>query len=101
MTVEAEPHDRKVEEFLKSVGAANYPHAHGRSLYDHLKGTRDILRCWSQPFAIRTAGLLHSIYSTDVYRLQVLKVSERERLQSLIGKDAERLVYLFHKLPRQ
>ena len=101
MTVEAEPHDRKLEEFLKSVGAANYPHAHGRSLYDHLKGTRDILRCWSQPFAIQTAGLLHSIYSTDVYRLQVLNIRERERLQSLIGKKAEQLVYLFHKLPRQ
>lgn len=92
--------DRRLEGFLQSVGASRHPHRQ-RSLYDHLIGTRDILRCWSQPFWIQTAGLFHSIYSTDVYRRQVLDVSERARLQDLIGKRAEQLVYLFHKLPRQ
>src|SRR5215217_8781655 len=95
------PDDRKLEDFLISIGAASYPHGHGRTLYDHLKGTRDILRGWSQPLWIETAGLFHSIYSTDVYRRQVLDISERERLQALIGNKAEHLVYLFHKLPRQ
>jgi len=96
-----EPYDRKFESFLRSIEASSYPHGYDRSLYDHLRGTRDILRCWSQPFWIQTAGLFHSIYSTDVYRRQVLDVSERGPLQDLIGKRAEHLVYLFHKSPRQ
>lgn len=96
-----ESEDRRLETFLQTVGARANPHGHGRSLYDHLKGTRDVLRCWSQPFWIQTAGLFHSIYSTDVYRRQVLDVNQRERLQDVIGKKAEQLVYLFHKLPRQ
>lgn len=96
-----EAHERKLEDFLQSIEASSFPHGYGRSLYNHLTGTRDILRCWSQPFWIQTAGLFHSIYSTDVYRRQVLDVSKREQLQDLIGKRAEQLVYLFHKLPRQ
>jgi hypothetical protein len=96
-----ESQDKKLEGVLQSIGTSGYPHTNGRSLYDHLTGTRDILRCWSQPFWIQTAGLFHSIYSTDVHSRQVLDMGEREQLQSLIGKRAEQLVYLFHKLPRR
>ena len=75
-----EPEDGQLEGFLQSVGASLYPHAHGRSLYDHLIGTRNILRCWSQPFWIQAAGLFHSVYSSDVYRQQVLDADQREHL---------------------
>src|SRR4051812_38453763 len=96
-----EPEDGRLDATLQSFGAALYPHAHGRSLYDHLTGTRNILRSWSQPFWIQAAGLFHSIYSSDVYRQRVLDVNQREQLRALVGKRAEHLVYLFSKVPRQ
>lgn len=48
-----ESEDRRLETFLQTVGARANPHGHGRSLYDHLKGTRDVgcciprKRCWT------------------------------------------------------
>jgi hypothetical protein len=95
-----EPKDEQLQEILKTIGAWQFPHAHGRSLAVHLLGTREILRCWSQPFWIQAAGLFHSIYSSDVYRPTVLGIERRSWLQSVIGKDAEQLVYLFHSIQR-
>lgn len=95
-----EPNDDQLDQVLQNIGAFQYAHAHGRSLRDHLTGTRNILRSWSQPFWIQAAGLFHSIYSTDVYRPQVLDIANRERLRAVIGKKAERLVYLFCSVSR-
>jgi Aspartyl/Asparaginyl beta-hydroxylase/Domain of unknown function (DUF6817) len=95
-----EPNDEQLHKVLKTIGAWQFPHAHGRSLAIHLLGTREILRSWSQPFWIQAAGLFHSIYSNDVYRPKVLGIEHRAWLQSVIGKDAEQLVYLFHSIQR-
>jgi aspartate beta-hydroxylase len=95
-----EPGDEQLDEVMRTIGAWQYPHAHGRSLAIHLIGTRDILRSWFQPFWIQAAGLFHSIYSNDVYRPKVLDIEQRSWLQSVIGRDAEQLVYLFHCVPR-
>lgn len=96
-----EPEDKQLDESLRSIGTQDYSHAHGKSLYTHLTGTKNILRVWSQPFWIQAAGLFHSVYSTDIYQHKVLDTKQREQLKSIIGSKAERLVYLFCNIPRQ
>lgn len=76
-------------------------HANGRSLVDHLVGTRDVLRAWKQPDWLQTAGLFHSVYSTEFYQTAVLSIANRPGLRALIGAKAERIVYLFCVLQRE
>jgi len=83
-----------IERTLTEITRA-LPHAHGRPLAAHLRGTREILRAWQQPMWIQLGGLFHSIYGTDDYRNSALAISQREDLRLLIGKRAERLAYLF------
>jgi hypothetical protein len=80
-------------EFLQSVGADRLEHGRGY-LLDHLLNTKRVLSAWSEPLWIQEAGALHSAYSTDVYRRQLLGLHERERLRAVVGDRAEHLVYL-------
>ena len=89
-----------VEEFLDRSGARQLPHAHGRTLRDHLVGTRGILKRWLQPRWIQNAGAVHSVYSTAVYRRQLLPLSRRDEVRAVVGERAERLAYLFCVLDR-
>lgn len=89
-----------VHELLHSMGAEQFPHGNGRSLYDHLAGTHAILQCWSQPDWICDAGALHSIYGTEVYQLQLAPMARRCEIQAAVGPRAERLAYLFGIVPR-
>jgi hypothetical protein len=89
-------------QFLEEAGAQRFPHAHSRSLLEHLLGTRSILIAWGQPVLLQRAGLFHSVYSTDVYRRELLSRSfDRGKLIDLIGPAAERVVYLFSTVPRK
>jgi hypothetical protein len=92
---------RSVEEFLQEIGAYEFPHANGRTLYDHLVGTRDILRVWSQPEWVCDAGALHSVYGTDIYQKQLLTPARRVDVQAVAGARSERLAYLFGVIPRR
>jgi aspartate beta-hydroxylase len=67
-------------------------------LYEHLCGVASVLRAWKQPETVCVAGMFHSIYSTDKFQHATLSISERPRLQSAIGLEPERLVYLFASL---
>lgn len=89
-----------VDSFLQEKGASEFPHGHGRSLYEHLLGTRAILRRWAQPEWVCNAGALHSIYGTDVYRQQLVSIDCRLEVQNLIGPKAERLAYLLGTVSR-
>jgi Aspartyl/Asparaginyl beta-hydroxylase len=91
----------RVEEFLLAAGADRFRHAHGRSLMDHLLGTRDIMRRWLQPQLLQDAAAFHSVYSTEVYRSQLLTRTQREEVAAVIGERAERLAFLFGALPRR
>lgn len=82
-------HHRK---FLIELDADKTRHS-GRVLYQHLKGTHDLLRDWDQPEDVCLAGLFHSIYGTDLFKHQSLK--DRGRLVEMIGVKAELLVHLF------
>lgn len=88
-----------LHDFLIQLGAAAVPHS-GRSLYEHLCGVNSILRAWEQAESVCAAGMFHSIYSTEKFRHTTLPMSERSRLQAVIGEEAEQLVYLFATLPR-
>ncbi len=93
--------DAGAVEFLRRAGADRLAHAHGRMLWQHLIGTREILRRWLQPAWLQDAGALHSIYATDVYQEQLVPLSRRDEVRAAVGARAERLAYLFCALSRQ
>jgi aspartate beta-hydroxylase len=90
-----------VEAFLLAEGAGELPHARGRTLDEHLLGTREILRRWSLPDWLCDAGALHSIYGTDIYRHQLIPIERRSEVRALVGEKAERLSYLFATVSRR
>jgi hypothetical protein len=85
----------RIAAFLRDRRAQDFPHARGRSLFDHLLGTRNILARWSQPATVQIAGLLHSIYATDKYDRQLIEFACRPQVEALAGARAERLAFLF------
>jgi aspartyl/asparaginyl beta-hydroxylase (cupin superfamily) len=89
-----------IGKYLRNAGAQQFVHAHGRTLYDHLIGTQEILRRWLQPRWLQDAGAMHSVYSTDVYRKQLVRLSKRDEVRAVVGERAERLAYLFCVLSR-
>ena len=86
--------------FLEEHGAGRLAHGPGHTLSDHLRATMKILLHWRQPQDIVIAGLLHSIYSTDIYRQTLVPLSERKHVAAVAGPGAERLVYLFGSIRR-
>jgi hypothetical protein len=90
-----------VEAFLIDAGAPQFEHANGRNLHDHLIGTREILRRWLQPRWVQDAGVVHSVYSNEVYRKQLIPLTQRDRVRGVVGERAEALAYLFCVLSRR
>ena len=88
-----------LHQFLIDLGAAKTSHS-GRTFYEHLCGVESILRTWRQSPEMCTAGLFHSVYSTEKFKHVTLPMSDRSVLQQLIGENAERLVFLFAALQR-
>lgn len=87
-------------DFLIRVGVLDQPH--GRtSLADHLMGTAGILQSWGLSTDVVIAGLIHSIYGTEYYTLQVAEDADRRRVKSLVGEQPERLAYIFGKMDRE
>jgi hypothetical protein len=80
-------------------GAGKLPHG-DRSLRDHLVGTFSILRGWGAPPSVARAGLIHSVYSTQYYRLALVAGADRHEVQRAAGKRAERLAHAFCTVDR-
>src|SRR5262249_46903328 len=87
--------------FLKSppVNAHLVRHS-GRTLFDHLSGTADLLNYWDNSPELCTAGFFHSIYGTRHFRHQCWPISDRETIRLLIGERAEMLVHAFCTIDR-
>ena len=85
--------DPRLEQFLTDR-LKGVPHSAG-DLLSHFRGTHDLLRRWGSPEAVCLAGLLHGVYGTWHVSHKTLTLAERETLRSLIGEEAEALVYLF------
>ena len=86
--------------FLRRVNTDDMPHT-GRSLLDHLLGTRRLLVEWGARPALCDAGLFHSIYGTDHYEQKALPLTMRDEVRQLIGDEAESLVWLFCMMRRE
>jgi hypothetical protein len=84
---------------LRRKGAPAQCHGE-RSLYDHLNATYGVLSNWRQPDRVRLAGLMHSVYSTDVFGPALFARTERDEVRSLVGTDAESLVHLYCSIRR-
>lgn len=65
------------------------------TLLSHLRGTYTILDSWGCEKYVCFAGLCHSIYGTESLTKAPATLDNREYVRSLIGKEAERLAYLF------
>jgi hypothetical protein len=85
---------------LQRRGAESFPHGRS-SLLRHLCSTRDILKTWHQPKRVRLAGVVHSGYATQAFPRALFDLTERDTVRTLIGDEAERLVYLFCALDRE
>jgi aspartyl/asparaginyl beta-hydroxylase (cupin superfamily) len=94
------PNFEKILSLLERRGAARLSHGPGRTLIDHLHGTMKILAHWRQSEDVIAAGLLHSIYSTDIYREQLVSASDRREIRHVAGESAERLAWLFGSILR-
>ncbi|GFH55380.1 hypothetical protein CTEN210_11856 [Chaetoceros tenuissimus] len=98
--------DPQGEEMLSKLQQmeATAAFAHARStFFEHLKGTFQILSAWNQPTNIKRAGMIHTGYSGDLFQFFLFdsnKEQDRESLRSLIGKEAEELVYYFGTIHR-
>ena len=81
------------------LDAQELEHSQG-NLWDHLKGTHDILRNWGMPNSLCVGGLIHSVYSTAYYQNAYTSISNRANIRRLAGYHAETLSFLFSQLDR-
>ncbi|MGT2431868.1 DUF6817 domain-containing protein [Cupriavidus basilensis] len=86
--------EQTIRRWLTGFGADEVHH-HGRPLTEHLVGTWRLLRTWGNPAPVAIAGGFHSVYGTEEFRTRTLPLSARATVASLIGEEAEGLVYLF------
>lgn len=79
---------------LRSLGADLVDH-HGRVLTEHLMGTFNLLVEWGNGPTVSAAGAFHSVYGTEEFKTQAVPLVQRSRIVTIIGAEAEELVYLF------
>jgi hypothetical protein len=84
---------------LRASGAHACSHS-GRTLMDHLAGTYQMLKSWQAPEDVCLAGLFHSVYGTNAFHRQSLAFTERHKVRSLIGAEAEELAWIFCSVER-
>ena len=94
-----DPLEKRIS-FLRQVQTEEMSHS-GRALLDHLLGTRNLLVEWAARPALCDAGLFHSIYGTEYYKLQAVPLSMRNDVRQLIGDEAESLAWLFCLMRRE
>jgi hypothetical protein len=81
-------------ELLRELSTDESSHS-GRTLFEHLKGTHDLLEKWQNPKHVCVGGLFHSIYGTQYYKVQSADLADRKRIAEVIGPQAEELAFLF------
>ena len=89
---------------LIEMGANDLTHNNNKTLLRHLLNTAMILAAEKQPDHVVLAGLYHSVYGTEFYGCDFLSMhnsDHRNYLSEKIGKDAERLVFLYCSLDRK
>lgn len=92
--------EKDAVDLLRRLGADTVEHP-GGTLLAHLRRVADLLGDWGARPALRLAGLCHACYGTDGFGAALLPVSRRDELASVIGADAERLVYFYGSCDRK
>jgi len=85
--------DRHIELFVREK-AGETRHS-GRTFFEHLMGTYDLLVAQGAPVYVCLAGLCHSIYGTNAFKHASVPASERKSVIDAIGPKAERLAWIF------
>jgi len=94
-----EPMDQKFAA-LEGLGAGDFEHKNG-TLHTHLVATYELLKSWGASPALCDAGLYHSAYSTAGYKGTMVSLGLRNQIASIIGADAEAMVYLYCACDRE
>jgi hypothetical protein len=89
----------RVTSFLKAHSVERIAHVNG-DLLSHLEGTSELLREWGNPLGLCLAGLCHTVYGTDGFRVSLLDISRRSELRQIIGSQAEEIVYFYASCDR-
>src|SRR5713226_8702671 len=86
--------EQRYLDLLRELSTDESSHS-GRTLFEHLKGTHDLLDKWENPQDLCVGGLFHSIYGTEYYKVQSANVADRKHIADVIGPRAEELAFLF------
>lgn len=86
--------EQRCLDLLRELSTDESSHS-GRTLFEHLKGTHDLLEKWGNPTDVCVGGLYHSIYGTEFYKVQSADVADRKHIADVIGPRAEELAFLF------
>jgi hypothetical protein len=89
----------RLESYLVGRNAQETPHGQS-TLWAHLVGVYNILRKCSFSEDVCVAGLFHSVYGTQAFKLSIVDKNCRNEVKELIGEYAECLVWTFSILPR-
>lgn len=84
---------------LRDLGVGEFVHLNG-SLESHLMETYEILANWGNPEFVCDAGLYHASYGTQPMKKfgiahKEYDPADRPKIRSIIGAEAESLVYLY------
>lgn len=87
-------------QFLRDAKIDGKKHS-DKSLLHHLLGTRNLLAEWGARPALYDAGLFHSVYGTESFKVTSIPMSKRETVREVIGDEAEHLAWLFSVMRKQ
>ena len=89
----------KIQEFLIYLGADKIKH-NSSNLFNHLLRTYDLLKKHGCSDILCSAGALHSIFGTNIFKTKTLDITQRTLVEKIIGNEATNLVELFSSLDR-
>lgn len=95
----SDPETTRLLGLLRDLGAQNIAHP-GGDLYSHLVRVHELTVGWQAARPVELAALCHATYGTDGFPHPLLPVGHRERLREVVGRDAERVVYLYGSCDR-
>jgi hypothetical protein len=101
MTAPIEPHTGRtaVLQFLEAHGAGSTPHIFG-DLLSHLIGVESLVRDWGGSDLLALVALAHATYGTHGFEPHILELTDRAVLASVVGEEAEALVYFYASCDR-
>jgi hypothetical protein len=79
--------EQKYLDLLRELSTDEKSHSDDRSLFEHLKGTHELLEKWDNPKDVCIGGLFHSIYGTQYYKVQSAELADRKHIAEVIGRQ--------------